>query len=145
MMVLYSVLSKPMNAEFSVVVMVWRMIKADAILMNPLISGLFMRKEFASWSEKMKQAAEAVRPRSVSVDSPCNSSLPKPFVSSFVLKLAVNLIIPWFMPGSKNTMSSEGITIEMVYRPYCSEPKTRAIMITDSPRMIVDTMLPTVR
>jgi hypothetical protein len=134
-----------MNAEFNVALMVWSMIKADAILINPLISGLFMRKEFASWSEKMKHATEAVRPRSISVDNPCNNNFPKPFESSFVLRLAVNLIIPWLIPGSTNIINNKGMTVEMVYSPYCSEPSIRAIMITDNPKMMVDIILPMVR
>ena len=55
------------------------------------------------------------------------------------------LINPWLIPGFANRIRSEGITVESEYRPYCSGPRIRAIMKTDSAEIRVDTVLPTVR
>ena len=37
------------------------------------------------------------------------------------------------------------MTVESEYRPYCSGPKIRAIMKTDTAEISTDTVLPTVR
>ena len=77
----------------------------------------------------------------------------RPWAISFVMwsfwplvwRLAVYLAMPWFIPGFTNRRSSVGMIVEIVYRPYCSDPRILAIMKTDRAWMIVDVMFPRVR